>query len=1726
MSENSNGVQHVTQLDFDLSKMQGQIQEIGRLAEQAGVEANKQFSQKMTGSNANQGADTTQKETDAIKKKTQAAVTMYTRMFDLIDKTDSKNQKSFDKEVARIDALIAKQKQLTQQVGQKSGFSSEDTKKSAELTKQLEIIRNQITANNQFTDSEKSQTQAIVEQSEKLSSQYSIGVQSAEKLNVANERSNSTLKDSIRLVSNLMGVYSGVFLLRKGVTETITSLKEVELAVVEITRVLNDNSLNIEHFTNRIFDTAIAYGQTFDNATEVTKRFAQAGYGAEESLRLMEKTLLALNTAELNMEQSTQSLIGIMQQWGIEANEYGLLIDKINITADNFAVTSQDIVDGLLRAGSAAKNAKFSFDETVGALVAMREASGRTGKEVGNALNSLISYMTRSKTLNVFENMGIKVWADESRTSLVPLMDVWGELASMLSEGGDSIVYNLEKQTDMQNLMNEEVALATDTMDEYNQVLETQNQLNKEGITDLEKKTIYEQAGTHRRNYFMALLKNFNKIQEVTNNLTDAEGYSMQENAKYMETLQAKYNQFITSLKLMAQQAGQSGLLDLAKGSLEAANAFINFTNGVGGLNTVLKTTITLMILLNRQKVADVIMGMSTAFGNARLTLALFNMEIKSAGGGIKGMMSLIATGASTLSGFIGIAAATATVISLITGAVKSHNAEVSAMNQANIDLSTSTVETSDKIFTLFTNFKQLSDMTKLNADEEARYQEVQETLLPMLNDKDNILRNLKSGTEEYAKAVGALTKAELDNLANKIALGEASAREELENAGKNLTINENIKSLKTQAELTNGIKDIYSELGNVNLGGLFSKPPTDGDGLLEYYNTLEDELQRMIKASRDSGVEIDTSNTYYKNLIKTMNELTPEVDIYTKQLEYLNEIQTQSDIEDYVSKNRIQTVAQYKDMIDTISEKNEYSEEEIEILKRLSAESYPELAKALQDGQMRIENFNFAMQDMAGEIDMNDPFDRMVNRIGRYNEELDAGKINFSEYIESMNAEAQNLDFSSVFEGDIAKGAATFVDFTNGVIDGFNRISEQANNGEIGLSDYSNSLISLSDYLSGLTDVLQENSDSWVDNATNTKEFNADIDNMQVALAESIAEVERYSDSLYALSVMSADTSQINSENYKTMANSIADDLAYIVASNGDMASEIASTMGTSSADIANSLLSNHSNFAIATDAIALNSQNAMSQVADNIGKVIDALGKMIANFKAEINMGMKDLKVSMTTIDVGGIQVPIPTISGKFTFDGAKFSSATGNSIGQDVAKMIKNSTKALSLNPVPIQLSSPTLGGSKYSAPTKSGGSGGGGSKGGSSGSGASKAKSFYEQEVENFEHLNSMGQKTADQVVEFYKKMSDSSKVSADERKKAEEALFSAIKKDVQETNKLQLDSLSKQKDALTKTYDEMIKKMNEQKKVIQETSKKQVEALKEQSKTIEANAKLEIDKLKKVESEQERVRAREDYYKNRQAIREQLSSAQSRSGIEARRAEKESKEKLVDLDKQWQEKLDSYDLQDKIDKINEIKDRDIAGLEAQIKAIEQTTDLETERIESQIKLFETVKENTIASIDSQTKYLTDKFSEANINMVAFGATYSNDIYSKYEENFILPMANGMVDGFDQASIILKDMANVNSAEVFNSYKDGFINPMKQEMSTLFDLSSNLNIARSALANTSDIASKTYIQNISPSDSSKQMTSNITNNNTINTNVDMLKLAKKTMQEMSNAFFKLP
>lgn len=369
-------------------------------------------------------------------------------------------------------------------------------------------------------------------------------------------------------------VMQAINLIKAGFASLNETLVNTEKRVIAIRRVLNED-ISSENISNDLYNLAIEYGQTFDNVADIAENFAKTGMDWTESIQAAEAALLALNVAELDSEDASEGLIAIMVQFGKEASELTDIIDKLNKTADRFPVSTEEILLALEKTGSYANQAKMSLEETVAVITALSSATNASGQQLGTAIKSLLAYTTRSASLDTYAALSPEMAAvvEEYRKGAVSILEVWeglsNEMQHLTKEQGDMLAQYAESAEGqaLEDALGEELGEVYDDMT-----------------------GVYDTAGTYRKNYFIALMSNFDEVSEALEEMKGAAGYSQEENLQYLDTYEAKLNSLTAQWEKMLNS--EQGFLDFKKDLVDMGSWLLDIVAALGGIDTIVRSII------------------------------------------------------------------------------------------------------------------------------------------------------------------------------------------------------------------------------------------------------------------------------------------------------------------------------------------------------------------------------------------------------------------------------------------------------------------------------------------------------------------------------------------------------------------------------------------------------------------------------------------------------------------------------------------------------------------------------------------------------------------------------------------------------------------------------------------------------------------------------------------------------------------------------------------------------------------------------------------------------------------------------------------------------------------------------------------------------------------------------------------------------------------------------
>lgn len=699
------------------------------------------------------------------------------------------------------------------------------------------------------------------------------------------------------------------------------TLVKTEDAVIALQRVLPSGSASDSEISSRLYKIAQDYGQTFENVQQIAQNFARTGMSWADTIKATEAAVLALNVAELNAEEATTGLIAILSQFGLEASDLESVIDKLNKTADNFPVTTEKILAALQRTGSAASNANLTLEETISLITALSKATGRSGENIGTALNSLIQYSRKDSALNTFAGLSDESAAvvDRFRKGAATILDVWQQVSKEI-QSLDS------RQADLLDnyFATEDGNALKDALDGELEDIYT------------EMAGVYDTANTFRKNYFIALLGNMDTVLQAQENLQSAEGYSQRENQKYLDTYTAKVNKLNAQWEELANS--EQGLLGIKKFFVELGSALLTVIKWTGGLRTTLIATGTALTALFTPQILSGLVKIGSFFKNLSNPIKNFQkatqaatkatqaqtiatnlqsaadarafeaQQLKNSGSATAAAIEraetlaiqqqTIATQAQanadklaaeaakakavamqTAIGIIGIGiTVVSTIVGLIqSGIEKDRQAAEEAQRRREETISAWEAIKNEAIAFAELNkqYNDLKNTSNKTTKQEKEFLSVQEQIIKTLGYKAIALKKLTEGSEKYNQKLEELTNAEIDRYAKQAQAAANAGKENYINSVRGTFIDNKLagaiaNSIGLDYDENNPVDGLDNLLTYLYDNGLKEDPLYDG--IYSYYEKMREAYETFLTAEAQA-------EAYDYRLTKGIPQTQSEID-------------------------------------------------------------------------------------------------------------------------------------------------------------------------------------------------------------------------------------------------------------------------------------------------------------------------------------------------------------------------------------------------------------------------------------------------------------------------------------------------------------------------------------------------------------------------------------------------------------------------------------------------------------------------------------------------------------------------------------------------------------------------------------------------------------------------------------------------------------------------------
>ena len=672
------------------------------------------------------------------------------------------------------------------------------------------------------------------------------------------------------------------------------TLIQTESMVVSIQRILNED-VSAEKIGDDLYAVAYEYGAKIEDVNELAQTFARSGLSWNETLDATRAGIVAMNVAELDATEASEGLIAVMTQFDVSASRLMGTIDALNKTDDQFPVSAEKLLAALQRVGSTAVNANLSLEQTIGLVTALSESTGRSGANLGTALNSLILYTQKDSALDVYaslsENMSDIV--EQYRMGAADILAVWRGLSE-----------------EMTNLSAEQI----DVLDQYFATEEGQA-LNEElkaelgDIGDLQS-AVWGTANVFRQNYFVALLSNIATTDEATQTALNSAGYSIEENAKYMETFEARQNQVIAKWQDMAND--EQGLLAVRKWLLDLAEGALDFIDAIGGignaLQTIRPTLLPITLLFTFNKTQAMMEGLLKGIKNLGTGLASLPTLITTVKTGFNALGSA-AAGAEMAANAASAAMAAATLgvslivtaISWIVNAVQAANQKAEEARQAAIETGLAAKDEAENLMALRDDMREAEVGTEeFTAASAALAQELGLTA--------DAFEKSGLSAEEYAKKLENLTEIELRRKLSQAKSGVDAAEEEVEDAGghkysvdlyknaledydrlifeqTNAMLDNNVKKIEETTTEIEALEEYFASEEGLAIAKLIEAQESY-DELLKALEDIVDDTEETTENTAAWKANLEGVKTQFSDILNDTGEVNEELSYQNKVLE------------------------------------------------------------------------------------------------------------------------------------------------------------------------------------------------------------------------------------------------------------------------------------------------------------------------------------------------------------------------------------------------------------------------------------------------------------------------------------------------------------------------------------------------------------------------------------------------------------------------------------------------------------------------------------------------------------------------------------------------------------------------------------------------------------------------------------------------------------------------
>ena len=403
-----------------------------------------------------------------------------------------------------------------------------------------------------------------------------------------------SLKRAFANTGTMISMQSTINLVKRAAKDCLDTIKEYDSYVTNLSVITGNSREKSSQYLGNLAEKSLDFKIDISDLEGAAETLLRTGKSIDETNKYLENTIYLSKLGFQDMDTSASQLVTIGNAYEYSANEMASVVDKFVKLDTQANVTAGALAEGVAKSAQNAKLAGFNIDQLAASIAGLKDTTGRSESEISNSLSMIFSRLQNVK------------------------------LGKFVLETEDGDTEDITQQiNDMEKLLDTFGIKLRNSKNEFRDLNElfTELSANWSKFNSVQQSAIATTAaGARQRNTFIALIENWNKIQELTDVSLNSMGTAVEKYDNYLQSIEAKSAVLETSVKQLWNSLLPS---DFIGDMTDAGTAIIQFTDKYQVLQTILKSAVFYGLAKGLILAKDGFTGMITSIRNVSAAMNL-----------------------------------------------------------------------------------------------------------------------------------------------------------------------------------------------------------------------------------------------------------------------------------------------------------------------------------------------------------------------------------------------------------------------------------------------------------------------------------------------------------------------------------------------------------------------------------------------------------------------------------------------------------------------------------------------------------------------------------------------------------------------------------------------------------------------------------------------------------------------------------------------------------------------------------------------------------------------------------------------------------------------------------------------------------------------------------------------------------------------------------------------